>query len=508
MPTNKEVRDKLARQRGEVVGDSIMGSLRKREDEKKAAAGAKHDAAASATAVSDSVSALEVKRAPTTGGELQFGDLPAIQPMRGGKEEGEIDELAVDYDEHSVDDDESVTVKRGSLDEWDEYIAMKDGRASPVLNELERDRSIDVTIYRTDEERDDVLKTVNAKKRKQEVLVTNEETGVRGIAHDEPMYSLPLMPPPEQWPAGKREANLLARARVLIEDFDGQFTTWRDKRLKDDRGELRVHPIPVVLFEGETEEQYEADLVSSLTKTMRDGSVRTLATEPEGQRNQRMQYAVNRMREIRAKRGIAAPIRIGNSRIAAKLAAVGASRSPQVAPQRQQQHREHPPLGAQQAPTSSAQVSSHATSPNSGYAYPAVSCEGGAQHGSGAHRYYPSPAVVAGASAYASAPSSDVMSSMVLANASSIGALQQQLATFRSQMTEENALLRLRAERLETTVKALQSQLTAEHDRGKSFHAKYAPRVKTLWAKHNALAHQVANEEEDLALPDWDENPQ
>lgn len=73
---------------------------------------------------------------------------------------------------------------------------------------------------------------------------------------------------------------------------------------------------------------------------------------------------------------------------------------------------------------------------------------------------------------------------------------------------EENALLRLRAKRLETTVEALQSQLAAEHDRGKNFHAKHASRVKTLWAKHNALAHHVASKEDDLALPDWDENPQ
>lgn len=135
--------------------------------------------------------------------------------MRDGKEEGEIDELAAEYDEHSIDDDETITVKRGSLDEWDEYIAMKDGHAIPVLNELDRYRSIDVTRYRTDEERGDVLKIVNAKKRKQVVVVTNEETGVREIARDEPMYSLLLMLPPEQCPAWKSEANLLVRGLSL-----------------------------------------------------------------------------------------------------------------------------------------------------------------------------------------------------------------------------------------------------------------------------------------------------
>jgi hypothetical protein len=40
---------------------------------------------------------------------------------------------------------------------------------------------------------------------------------------------------------------------------------------------------------------------------------------------------------------------------------------------------------------------------------------------------------------------------------------------------------------LETKLKEACRMLEECHVRGKNFHARYAPRVKTLWERHNAL---------------------
>jgi len=89
------------------------------------------------------------------------------------------DDTAVDYQEGSPaegEEEEDITVKRGSIDEWIDYEELRYGSASPELHELERNPSTDVSIYRTEEE-NDVAKTVN-ESWKTEVIIINDETGL------------------------------------------------------------------------------------------------------------------------------------------------------------------------------------------------------------------------------------------------------------------------------------------------------------------------------------------
>ncbi|KAF1334234.1 hypothetical protein FI667_g1902, partial [Globisporangium splendens] len=205
---------------------------------------------------------------------------------------------------------------------------------------------------------------------------------VRAIVHDELKYSLPEMPPPELWPAGKTASNLLARARLCARDYDAQFKNWREKRLRDENGELRIHPIPVVLFVGETEEEYDADFMSCINK-IKGGSTRTVSTDPTAQRSQRMQFAVDRVRLFRSKQGGGTPLRAGG-RAGIRRQITRANDSPSVAPQRRQQDPGRLREDAQQAPTSSATHRTHATSQGSGCSPYAAAHAAGAQHGSGA----------------------------------------------------------------------------------------------------------------------------
>ena len=100
---------------------------------------------------------------------------------------------------------------------------------------------------------------------------------------------------------------------------------------------------------------------------------------------------------------------------------------------------------------------------------------------------------------------------MVHANASSLGALQQDVRALRQQHLDETSLLKQRVAALETELKEARQMLEEYHVRGKHFHARYAPRVKTLWERHNAFVSRWAASEppdETDVLPDWDKNPQ
>ncbi|KAF1325880.1 hypothetical protein FI667_g8972, partial [Globisporangium splendens] len=233
MVTNKAVREKLARQKGEGVG-TLVETLRKREEDREVASSARRTTvtadAVDVPAESDGRSALTSDSAPAISSELRFGDLPSVKPLFArALEEEEVTEefLVVDNDGSSLEDEGALTVKLGSIDEWVEYEELQSERHAAYLHELERDPSADVSMYRTKEE-NDAVEAVNNRKRKHEVLITNEEAGVRAVVHDELKYSLPEMPPPELWPAGKTASNLLARARLCARDYDAQFKNWRE----------------------------------------------------------------------------------------------------------------------------------------------------------------------------------------------------------------------------------------------------------------------------------------
>ncbi|KAF1325824.1 hypothetical protein FI667_g8978, partial [Globisporangium splendens] len=387
MATNKAVREKLARQKGEGVG-TLVETLRKCEEDREVAPSARRTTvtadAVDVPAESDGRSALTSDSAPAISSELRFGDLPSVRPLFArALEEEEVTEefLVVDNDGSSLEDEGALTMKLGSIDEWVKYEELQSERHAAYLHELERDPSADVSMYRTKEE-NDAVEAVNNCKRKHEVLITNEEAGVRAIVHDELKYSLPEMPPPELWPAGKTASNLLARARLCARDYDAQFKNWREKRLRGENGELRIHPIPVVLFVGETEEEYDADFMSCINK-IKGGSTRTVSTDPTAQRSQRMQFVVDRVRLFRSKQGGGTPLRAGG-RAGNRRQITRANGSPSVAPQRRQQDPGRLREDAQQAPTSSATHRTHATSQGSGCSPYAAAHAAGAQHGSGA----------------------------------------------------------------------------------------------------------------------------
>ncbi|KAF1315244.1 hypothetical protein FI667_g16114, partial [Globisporangium splendens] len=482
MATNKSVREKIARS-ASGPAEGLVQRLQKLDAEKREAASAKQRAAAEITTSTVDVSMSDVestqsKAAPDGVSELQFGDFPAIKPMSRACDGGE---------------EEDITLRRDSIDEWVEYEELRYGSGSPELHELERNPSANVSIYRTKEE-NDAVEAVNNRKRKHEVLITNEEAGVRAIVHDELKYSLPEMPPPELWPAGKTASNLLARARLCARDYDAQFKNWREKRLRDENGELRIHPIPVVLFVGETEEEYDADFMSCINK-IKGGSTRTVSTDPTAQRSQPGRWHAS-----------ASGGRAGNRRQITR-----ANDSPSVAPQRRQQDPERLREDAQQAPTSSATHRTHATSQGSGCSPSAAAHAAGAQHGSGAVPACQSAGQVAPYFASASVVAPDAMVQMVHANALSLGALQQDVRILRQQYLDETSLLKRRVTALETELKEARQMLEEYHVRGKHFHARYAPRVKTLWERHNALVSRWAASEppdETDVLPHWDKNPQ
>ncbi|KAF1319762.1 hypothetical protein FI667_g12878, partial [Globisporangium splendens] len=180
MATNKAVREKLARQKGEGVG-TLVETLRKREEDREVASSARRTTVAAdavdVPAESDGRSALTSDSAPAISSELRFGDLPSVKLLFArGLEEGEVTEefLVVDNDGSSLKDEGALTVKLGSIDEWVEYEELQSERHAAYLHELERDPFADVSMYRTKEE-NDAVEAVNNRKRKHEVLITNEE---------------------------------------------------------------------------------------------------------------------------------------------------------------------------------------------------------------------------------------------------------------------------------------------------------------------------------------------
>ncbi|KAF1328943.1 hypothetical protein FI667_g6309, partial [Globisporangium splendens] len=476
MATNKSVREKIARC-ASGPAEGLVQRLQKLDAEKRETASAKQRAAAATTTATVDVGMSDVestqpKAAPDCDKRRRRrhgSRLPRVLPEEG--EEGE-----------------DITVKLGSIGEWVEYEELHYGSGSPELHELERNPSADVSIYRTDEEKD-VAKTVK-ERGKEEVIITNNETGLE---------------PPRK---AKTPANLLAQARVPLERYDSEFARWREADLRGRDGALRVHPIPVILYEDETEDQYETAFLASRTGVKRFGTARILATDPGAQRSQRMQFAVQRVQKYReaTKSDDRARTSLGiNKR------QMDESHSPPTHAQKRRPNRERPRGGAQQAPTSSATHRTHATSQGSGCSPYAAAHAAGAQHGSGALPAYQLAGQVAPYFASASVVAPDAVVQMVHANASSLGALQQAVRTLRQQYLDETSLLKQRVTALETELKEARQMLEEYHVRGKHFHARYAPRVKTLWERHNALVSRWAASEppdETDVLPDWDKNPQ
>ncbi|KAF1331523.1 hypothetical protein FI667_g4261, partial [Globisporangium splendens] len=280
------------------------------------------------------------------------------------------------------------------------------------------------------------------------------------------------MPPPNDWPTAKTPANLLARARVTLESYDSEFARWRVADLRGRDGALRVHPIPVILYEGETEDQYETAFMASRTGVKRFGTARTLATDPGAQRSQHMQFAVQRVQKY-----------------SEAIKTVDRARSSHVVNKRQMDESHSPPTHAQKRGCSP-YAAAHAA---------------GAQHGCGAVPACQSAGQVAPYFASASVVAPDAVVEMVHANASSLGALQQAVRTLRQQYLDETSLLKQRVTALETELKEARRMLEEYHVRGKHFQARYAPRVKTLWERHNALVSRWAASEppdETDVLPD------
>ncbi|KAF1328863.1 hypothetical protein FI667_g6411, partial [Globisporangium splendens] len=494
MATNKSVREKIARC-ASGPAEGLVQRLQKLDAEKRETASAKQRAAAATTTATVDVGMSDVestqpKAAPDCDKRRRRrhgSRLPRVLPEEG--EEGE-----------------DITVKLGSIGEWVEYEELHYGSGSPELHELERNPSADVSIYRTDEE-NDVAKTVK-ERGKEEVIITNNETGLEPPRKGSVHYSLPIMPPPSEWPTAKTPANLLAQARVPLERYDSEFARWREADLRGRDGALRVHPIPVILYKGETEDQYETAFLASRTGVKRFGTARILATDPGAQRSQRMQFAVQRVQKYRE--AIKTVDRARSSHVVNKRQ-MDESHSPPTHAQKRRPNRERPRGGAQQAPTSSATHRTHATSQGSGCSPYAAAHAAGAKHGSGAVPACQSAGQVAPYFASASVVAPDAMIQMVRANASSLGALQQAVRTLRQQYLDETSLLKQRVTALETELKEARQMLEEYHVRGKNFHARYAPRVKTLLERHNALVSRWAASEppdETDVLPHWDKNPQ
>ena len=92
------------------------------------------------------------------------------------------------------------------------------------------------------------------------------------------------IPPVEQWPVGITPRNLLWKAVVRPSEYYDLFA--RMKRQARTMGNP-MSPIPVVLHEGETMEQYRAAFMSSLRQP--------LSADPTRQRNQWCSFALRRM---------------------------------------------------------------------------------------------------------------------------------------------------------------------------------------------------------------------
>ncbi len=96
---------------------------------------------------------------------------------------------------------------------------------------------------------------------------------------------LQTMPPPESWPLVSSASTLMAQALVSAADYYSTFVEWRRRARTVFRG--AVHPIPIVLEPGETPEEYERKLATSIRLS------RNLTT----QRGQRINFAEARARD-------------------------------------------------------------------------------------------------------------------------------------------------------------------------------------------------------------------
>lgn len=74
----------------------------------------------------------------------------------------------------------------------------------------------------------------------------------------------PPLPPLREWPTDHSEASLLWKARVSFKDYYGRFATM--KKEADTMYPRPQAPIPIVLYDGETFEDYEQKFKSSLKK--------------------------------------------------------------------------------------------------------------------------------------------------------------------------------------------------------------------------------------------------
>ncbi|KAF1318629.1 hypothetical protein FI667_g13779, partial [Globisporangium splendens] len=509
MATNKLVREKTARS-ASGPAEGLVQRLQKLGAEKREAASAKQRAAVTSATEDVSMSddeSTQSKTAPDGVSELHFGDLPVIKPMSRASDAD--DDTAVDYQEYSPEEgeeEEGITVRRNSIDEWVECEELRYGSGSPELHELERNPSADVSIYRTEEE-NDVAKTVNERK-KGEVIITNNETGLEPPPKGSVHFSLPIMPPPKEWPTAKTPANLLARTRVPLERYDSEFARWREADLRGRDGALRVHPIPVILYEGETEDHYKTAFLASRTGVKRFGAARTLATDPGAQRSQRMQFAVQRVQKYReaTKSDDRARTSLGiNKR------QMDESHSPSTHAQKHDHVGNvleevlsrlpcalrqivstplHKVVGVPLAPLHTQQaldmVVALSLLINQRDQWRPTALQHRWLHQMRWFRWFTRTHRL-------------------------WGALQQDVRILRQQYLDETSLLKQRVTALETELREARQMLVEYHVRGKNFHAKYAPRVKTLWERHNALVSRWAASEppdETDVLPHWDKNPQ
>lgn len=520
----------------EATEATTTGSAQDDEASKSSAAKASESktlvkqASAIAASMSRGASASAAEAGAGGGGDID------PDPCASGVEDGE---LATD-DNDDDDDGESLVTITGTAEEWELYRESREERANVRLSALERDRSdAMVTALRTDDENDAAMAI------DQKGVITNHESVETYAGHQPPLYSLPYMPRAEHWPGGRDERVLLAKARVSFRHYDSVYVPDRERRLCDSNGRPLVSPIPVVLYDGETEDEYEAAFLASFknARVRTDRAARTIAANPASQRSQRIQFALERVRAWRQRHDMPEPVRAA-PRSSRKRATADASRSPPGAPQRQRQGQARLPAGALRAPTSSAR--SRATSPSSASDHAGSWSPADVLRGSGARRDDPSTAQgerarAAIQSAVAARVAFDhdfalrdqraatqvqtaqavATRDYAVASSSAQGAAQQSLASahppvaaatagidFVSSMLSNairlNGVLESRLEardreiaelrsshaELETRVHGLRSSVDEEHALAKSFYQKYSRLVKAL-VSHQAVLDET-----------------
>lgn len=534
MTTNGRVRERLAN-KTDGLAQGLVAHLRQRAEDVKRDAAAGMDAAHASAAAAASAAVIEEPIVLAVEAATQVHDKPVVKRLGSTVfDEGEDASLAVDY-EHSDNSDleEGEMVTRNGTDEdwsvYDEYRPLLD---KGELHELERNPGSAALIssLRTEEENERIAARAGAAAAASEpVVVTNHETGLEPDPSFAPrreiVYTIPEMQPPERWPAGNSAANLLAKARMHFTDWDTKFKSWRGEKKRDPNGVLRVHPIPILLFFDETEEEYEEKFLAHI-RTDKNGEPRGVSSSAQGERSQRMQFAVDRMNAYRKDEGIA-PL-VGAPTMRGRKRTTPETRSPPPAPQRQ------PPCpgrlggGAQQVPKNSAREHSLSISPDRGFDHSVALSAAGAQRGNASRRDYQSAApaalAIAAPIAVAQTPVSmvvspalaptDLLVQMVQQNTKTIGSLEHRLAALQeahgqsvSAWSQKHAELSQKYEELESALFAEREARAEEHRNAKLFHARYAPRVKALW-HHQRSVDQAAGVSGEERLGAWDNDPQ